>query len=142
MEGQIATGRARVPAAHLICGSKLWTLAGLICCGYFAKVAITRVHGIWPWSHDPWDIATHLVWVLFMVGLITETRCRKERLFFGLILANFGFAFSMGLWSRAPLTLIHRTRVISATAWAIAALMSIWLMFSNNGRNSSNQQSG
>lgn len=130
MEGQVGTKRARVKAAHLMCGSKLWTLVGVICCGYFAKVATSRIQGTWAWSHDQWDIATHLVWMLFMVGLFTETRCWKERVFFALVLANFTFAFGMGLWSGASEAVVRETRLISAAAWAAAALVSLGLMFS------------
>lgn len=113
-----------------MCGSKLWPLVGVLCCGYFAKVAASRIQGVWAWSHDPWDVATHLIWILFMVGLITETTCWKERLFFGLVLANFGFAFSMGIWKSASETVVHETRLISAGAWGAAALLSLLLLFS------------
>lgn len=130
MEGQVGTKRARVKATHLICGSKLWSLVGLIGCGYLAKVAASRIHGEWAWSHDPWEVATHLIWMLFMIGLITETRCWKERLFFALVLTNFTFAFAMGLWAGAPGSVVRETRLISAAAWAAAALVSLGLMFS------------
>jgi hypothetical protein len=103
----------------------------VICCGYFAKVAASKIGGAWAWSHDPWDIATHLIWILFMVGLLTETRCWKERLFFGLVLANFAFAFSMGVWTRASYAVVRETRLLSAGAWAAAALVSLALMFSH-----------
>ena len=130
MEGQVATKPARRQASHLMCGSKLWPLVGLICCASFAKVAATRTHGVWAWSHDRWDIATHLIWILFMIGLISETGCWKERLFFGLVLANFGFAFSMGIWKSASEAVVHETRLISAGAWGAAALISLLLLFS------------
>jgi hypothetical protein len=130
VEGQIAAKPARIKPAHLMCGSKLWTISGFICCAYFAKVAATRVESIAPWSHDPWEIATHLIWMIFMMGLITETRCRKERLFFGLVLANFGFAFVMGLWSGASDQTVREIRLVSAIAWAVAAIVSLLLMFS------------
>lgn len=130
MEGQVGTKRARVKAIHLICGSKLWTLVGLIGCGYLAKVAASKIHGEWAWSHDPWELATHLIWMLFMIGLITETGCWKERLFFALVLTNFTFAFGMGLWVGAPVSVVQETRLISAAAWAAAALVSLGLMLS------------
>lgn len=130
MAGQIAAKPARIKPAHLMCGSKLWTISGFICCAYFAKVAATRVESVTPWSHDPWDIATHLIWMIFMIGLITETRCWKERLFFGLVLANFAFAFGMGLWSGASDPTVRETRFVSAIAWAVAAGVSLLLTFS------------
>jgi hypothetical protein len=112
-----------------MCGSKLWPLLGVLCCGYFAKVAASRIHGAWAWSHDPWDVATHLIWILFMVGLITETHCWKERLFFGLVLANFACGFVMGLWTNASDLVVRDTRLVSAGAWAAAAVVSLGLMF-------------
>ena len=130
MEGQVGTKPARARAAHLMCGSKLWPLVGLVCCAYFAKAAAPRTHGVWAWSHDPWEIGTHFVWVLFMIGLITETRCWKERVFFALVLANSAFAFVMGLWAGASETVVMDTRLLSAGAWAAAAIVSIGLLFS------------
>jgi len=134
VEGQVATKTAHSKVAHLMCGSKLWTLVGLISCAYFAKVAASRIHGAWAWSHDPWDIATHLIWMLFMIGLINETRCWKERLFFALVLANFTFAFGMGLWASASGQVVRETRLLSAAVWAAAALVSLGLMFSKGNR--------
>jgi hypothetical protein len=113
-----------------MCGSKLWTFLGFVCCAYFAKIAATRIGGGWAWSHDLWDIATHLVWIAFMVGLISETRCWKERVFFSLVLANSAFAFTMGLWRNASETVVRDTRLISAAAWGAAAVVSLALMFS------------
>lgn len=141
MEGQIGTKQARARAAHLMCGSKLWPLVGVVCCGLFAKVAASRVHGAWAWSHDPWDVATHLIWILFMVGLITETQCWKERVFFGLVLANFAFAFSMGIWKSASEAVVHETRLISAAAWGAAALLSLLLLFSKGNAGYSAEKS-
>jgi len=65
-----------------------------------------------------------------MVGLITETHCWKERVFFGLVLANFAFGFFMGLWTNASDLVVRDSRLISAGAWAAAALVSLGLMFS------------
>lgn len=130
MDGQVGTKPARVKAAHLMCGSKLWPIVGMLCCASFAKVAASKINGVWAWSHDPWAVAAHLVWMLFMIGLITETRCWKERVFFGLVLANSSLGFTMGLWGGSPETVVHETRLISAAAWAASALVSLGLLFS------------
>lgn len=135
MEGQIAAKPARSKPRHLICGSKLWTLLGFFCCAYFAKVAVSRIHGVTAWSHDPWEIGTHLIWMVFMIGLMSETRCRKEKLLFGLLMANFGFGFAMGLWSGASDQVVQETRIISAVAWGVAALVSLALMFAKGSRS-------
>lgn len=132
MEGHVeSTGRTSPgKSAHLMCGSKIWTIAGFITCAYFTRIAVGRIHnGNAAWSHDAWDIATHGVWVLFMVGLLTETKCWKERIFFALVLVNFALASVMGLWTGAPDATVNSTRVLSAGLWALAALVSAGLIF-------------
>ena len=113
-----------------MCGSRIWTIAAFLCSAYFAKIAVERVRGYnIAWSHDALDVATHGVWVVFMIGLMSETRCWKERVFFGVVLANFALASIMGLWSTASPTLLSETRIVSAALWVIAALVSFALIF-------------
>ena len=76
-----------------------------------------------------------------MVGLFTETACWKERVFFGLVLANFSFAFAMGIWKSASETLVHETRLISAGAWGAAALVSLMLLFSKGNADHTSEKS-
>lgn len=135
MEGPVDAKPARSKAAHLMCGSRLWTIAAFVCSAYFAKIAFERVRAAdVGWSHDALDVTTHGVWVLFMLGLITETRCWKERVFFGLVLANFALAAIMGLWSSVPLTLMNDTRMLSAVLWVAAAAMSFVLIFARGSK--------
>ena len=130
MEGQVTAPGSRVKPAHLMCGSKTWTIVAFVCCAYFAKVAMGRIHGLTiGWSHDSLDIATHLVWVAFLIGLLTETRCWKERVFFALVFVNFAMASVMGIWSAAPDSVIQNTRLFSALLWGLAALVSFLLIF-------------
>lgn len=136
MEGPIAvqkkpSGRS----AHLMCGSKLWAIVAFVSCAYFARIAFGRLSaGSLVWSHDNVDIATHLVWVIFLVGLLTETRCWKEWVFFTLVLINFGLASVMGIWSTAPFTAVHKTRQVSAGLWTLAAVVSLVLIFMRGDR--------
>lgn len=135
MEGQVGAKPARSQPAHLMCGSRLWTIAAFVCSAYFAKIAVERARAAdVGWSHDALDITTHAVWVLFMLGLITETRCWKERVFFGLVLANFALASVMGLWTSAPLTLINETRMLSAALWVAAGVVSFVLIFARGSK--------
>ena len=130
MEGQISEPQPRVRSAHLMCGSKTWTIVAFVSCAYFNKVAVARTKGLTiGWSHDGLDIATHVVWLAFLIGLLTETRCWKERVFFVLVFINFGLAFVMGIWSRATDLVVQRTRVFSAVLWGLAALVSFLLIF-------------
>src|SRR5207237_9685631 len=132
MEGQVNAPKPRVKPAHLMCGSKTWTIVAFVSCSYFTKVAMSRIHGLTiGWSHDSLDIATHLVWMAFLVGLLTETRCWKERIFFALVFINFGLAFVMGFWSSASDVIVQKTRLFSAVLWGLSALVSFFLIFTN-----------
>lgn len=113
-----------------MCGSKTWTIVAFLSCAYFAKVAMGRLAaGGLPWSHDTVDIATHIVWMIFLVGLLTETRCWKEWVFFSLVLLNFAIASVLGLWKSAPASVLIRSRELSAATWGLAALLSLVLVF-------------
>lgn len=127
MAGQVVATKS----VHLMCGSKLWTLVAFGSCLYFARVAFVRTHSSLPiaWSHDTLDIITHLVWIAFMFGLLTETRCWKERVFFVLVLLNFALAFTMGLWRDAPDVTVAMTRRASSALWALATVVSLVMIF-------------
>ena len=113
-----------------MCGSRLWTIAAFLCSAYFAKVAVERSRAsLVGWSHDALDITTHGVWVFFMVGLITETCCWKERVFFTVVLVNFALASIMGLWSSASAAAVANARIVSAVLWVVAAVISLGLVF-------------
>jgi hypothetical protein len=117
-----------------MCGSRIWTIVAFGSCAYFARVAFARLHsGNMNWSHNGWDIVTHLVWMAFLAGLLAETRCWKERAFFALALLNFGLAATMGIWVGAASGLVAQSRLISAVAWTLAAIVSL-LMFAPAGK--------
>jgi hypothetical protein len=130
VEGKVTAQKSRSKSAHLMCGSKTWTIVAFVSCAYFAKVAMGRLAaGGLPWSHDTVDIATHMVWMIFLVGLLTETRCWKEWVFFSLVLLNFAMASVLGLWKSAPTNVVIRSRELSAAIWGLAALLSLTLIF-------------
>lgn len=137
MEGQVTAEKSRSKPAHLMCGSKTWTIVAFLSCAYFTKIAVSRLSsGNLGWSHDNVDIATHLVWVIFLVGLLTETRCWKELVFFSLVLLNFAMASVMGVWKAAPDNLVLESREVSAAIWGLAALVSLVLIFMPRGVSS------
>lgn len=141
MEGQVAVQKKSEKSAHLMCGSKLWTVVAFFSCAYFTKVALGRLSlGPIGWSHDNVDIATHLVWVVFLVGLITETHCWKEWIFFSLVLVNFALASVMGVWSSASVAAVTKTREFSAAMWGVAALVSFLLIFTKRSPSKKVQQ--
>ena len=137
MEGQVTGTKSRAKSPHLMCGSKVWTIVAFLSCAYFTKVAVDRVSSsTLGWSHDNVDIATHLLWVIFLIGLLTETRCWKEMVFFCLVLVNFGMASVMGLWSGAPNNVVIESRELSAGIWGLAAFVSFVLIFMPGDRPS------
>lgn len=141
MEGEVAVPKKSASkSTHLMCGSRLWTVVAFLSCAYFARIAFGRLSaGTLGWSHDNVDIATHLVWVVFLVGLLTETRCWKEWVFFTLVLINFAMASVMGIWSSASDTAVIKTREFSAGLWALAALVSFVLIFAKGDRGRASQ---
>ncbi len=119
-------------SAHLMCGMPLWGVTGTLACSYLAYLSYSHVRRAeFEWTHDGWSIATYSVWVLLMVGLLGETRCWRERIFFGLVMANFVLGLALAVWQAAPVDAVRHVRVISAALWAAAALVSLVVTFSS-----------
>ncbi|HEV2717953.1 MAG TPA: hypothetical protein VGU64_22000 [Terriglobales bacterium] len=134
MEEQVTptTKVRRIKPAHLMCGMPLWGIAGALACSYFAYLSYSHVRrGEFGWPHDTWFIVTYAVWVLLMAGLISETRCLRERVFFALALANFTLGFVLAIWEAAPLEAVRGVRIISSRLWGLAALVSVVVAFSS-----------
>ena len=128
MERQVTpdTKPRRVKPAHLMCGMPLWGMAAAILCSYLAYVSYAHVRqGEFTWSHDALSIVTYVVWVVLIAGLISETRCLRERLFFVLVFANFTLGFVLAVWADAPLEMVRKVREISSALWALAAIASL-----------------
>jgi len=133
VEGQVTptTKPRRVKPAHLMCGMPLWGICGAILCSYLAYVSYAHVRqGEFTWSHDLLSIVTYAVWVLLIAGLISETRCLRERRFFFLLFANFTLGFVLAVWADAPLEMVRKVREISSGLWALAAIASLVVTFS------------
>jgi hypothetical protein len=133
MEAQVTpvkTRRAR--SAHLMCGTPVWGIAGVLACSYLAYLSYNHLRlAEFDWSHDALSILTYAVWVLLMAGLLSETRCWRERIFFGLVLTNFILGFVLAMWGAAPIQAVRDVRMISAGLWAAAALVSVAVTFSS-----------
>ena len=131
MEGQIGAAPPRRPRpAHLVCGTPVWGVTGMLVCSYLAWLSYVHVRrGPYDWPHDGWAIASYGVWILLMAGLISETRCLRERVFFGLILVNFVMGFTLASWERAPMSTVRELRVLTALSWAAAAVLSAFMTF-------------
>ncbi len=128
MEGEITptTKSPRAKPAHLMCGMPLWGIAAAMVCSYLAYVSYAHVRqGEFSWSHDFLSIVTYAVWVILIAGLISETRCLRECLFFVLVLANFTLGFVLAVWAEAPFEMVRKAREISSALWALAAIASL-----------------
>ena len=113
-------------SGHLMCRSSLWGVAGFLGCAYFAWISfghITRSEYEWP--HDAWTAATYVVWILLLAGLALDTRCFRERIFFGLLVVNFIIGFGLTLWHNIPSADVRSARIGTGALWALAALVSL-----------------
>ncbi|HXB99442.1 MAG TPA: hypothetical protein VNU74_03520 [Terriglobales bacterium] len=134
MDWQIETAEGRTnivtkqsySSGHLMCRSSLWGVAGFLGCAYFAWISfghITRSEYEWP--HDAWTAATYVVWILLLAGLALDTRCFRERIFFGVLVVNFIIGFGLTLWHNIPSADVRSARIGTGALWALAALVSL-----------------
>src|SRR6202140_2743055 len=113
-------------SGHLMCRTPLWGVAGFLGCAYFAWVSFSRVtRGNYDWPHDFWTAATYIVWILLLAGLALDTRCLRERVFFGLLVINFVVGCGLTLWSNVPSGDVHTARIVTGGLWALAGLLSL-----------------
>jgi hypothetical protein len=113
-------------SGHLMCRTPLWGVAGFLGCAYFAWVSFSRVtRGNYEWPHDFWTAATYIVWILLLAGLALDTRCLRERVFFGLLVINFVVGCGLTLWGNVPSADVRTARIGTGALWAVAALMSL-----------------
>lgn len=113
-------------SGHLMCRATPWGIMGFLACAYFAWISYSHVlRNENDWPHDAWTAATYIVWILVLVGLMLDTRCLRERLFFGVLVANFVTGLGLTLWSTIPSGQVHNARIATGGLWALAALMSL-----------------
>ncbi|HLX84816.1 MAG TPA: hypothetical protein VKR59_13015 [Terriglobales bacterium] len=113
-------------SGHLMCRAPLWGIAGFLGCAYFAWVSFSHVtHNELEWPHDLWTAATYLVWILLLAGLALDTRCLRERLFFGVLVVNFIAGCALTLWHQVPPADVRTARIATGALWALAALLSL-----------------
>jgi hypothetical protein len=122
--------RARAKGAygsgHLMCRTPLWGIAGFLGCAYFTWVSFSHVtRNEYEWPHDLWTAATYVVWILLLTGLALDTRCLRERLFFGVLVVNFLIGCGLTLWYDIPASDVRTARIGTGALWAVAALLSL-----------------
>lgn len=113
-------------SGHLMCRTPLWGIAGFLGCAYFAWISFSHVtRNEYEWPHDWWTAATYLVWIILLAALALDTRCLRERLFFGVLVANFVVGCALTLWHTIPSADVRSARIGTGALWAIAALLSL-----------------
>jgi hypothetical protein len=116
----------RAKSWHLMCGTALWGFAGAIVSAYLSYLSYSHLdNGDYSWPHTLWTVLTYLVWMVLIGGLLTETRCWRERVFFGLVLLTFFLGFVLSAWFGAPIGAVRQLRMASTVLWALAALASL-----------------
>ena len=116
-------------SGHLMCRATPWGIMGFLACAYFAWVSYRHVlRNEYDWPHDVWTAATYIVWILVLVGLAIDTRCLRERMFFGVLVVNFIVGLGLTLWSTIPSAHVHNARIGTGALWALAALVSLTTM--------------
>ena len=128
VEEEESKGEAREPgkSGHLMCRTPLWSVAGVLACGYFAWISFGHVlSNDYDWPHDAWTAATYIVWVLLLTALMIDTRCLRERAFFGLLVLNFVIGLTLTLWRSVPIADVRTARIGTGALWALAALVSL-----------------
>jgi hypothetical protein len=116
----------RLKSAHLMCRTKFWGICAAAASCYFAYLSYSDLrHGDFEWQHEWWTVLTWAVWLVLLAGLLTETRCRRERTFFALVLVNIALALTFALWSSAGMSTVLRAREFSLVLWILSALASL-----------------
>jgi hypothetical protein len=118
--------RRSYSSGHLMCRTPLWGMAGFLGCAYFAWISFGHVsRNEYEWPHDAWTAATYVVWILLLAGLAFDTRCLRERVFFGVLVANFVVGCGLTLWRTIPYADVRTARIATGALWAVAALVSL-----------------
>ncbi len=117
---------ARPRRAHLICGTLLWGIAGFAVCTYFTYSSFVELRdGDFYWQSGWWTVLTWAVWLVLAAGLVSETRCWREGLFFGSLLAVFIIGLVFSAWTSAEPHAGRLAREVTLGLWITAALASL-----------------
>jgi hypothetical protein len=109
-----------------MCRTPLWGVAGFLGCAYFAWVSFSHViRNEYEWPHDGWTVATYIVWILLLTGLAYDTRCLRERMFFGVLVINFLAGCGLTLWHTIAVAEVRSARMATGALWAVAGLLSL-----------------
>jgi len=113
----------------LICRS-FWAVLATLACAYFGYLSYTSLRdGDFYWQHEWWDSLTWAVWTALAAGLVTETRCWRERILFTALFLIFVIGLVFSLWTSAPFDTVRTARIAATTLWSLAALVAVLAIF-------------
>jgi hypothetical protein len=131
-----ASKTARAKSPHLMCGTPFWGIAGAAAAVYFAYLSYSHLSNAdYSLSHTWWTTLTYAVWTVVIGGLLTETLCWRERIFFSLMLLIVLLSLVFSAWSGAPEHAVRELRMASTALWALAALASFTTAFGSQPRS-------
>ena len=120
-----------------MCRTPLWGIAGFLGCAYFAWVSFSHVvRNEFDWPHDWWTVATYVVWIVLLAGLALDTRCLRERFFFGALVVNFVIGCVLTLWRDVPAADVRVGRLGTGALWALGAVVSLATLGGKRGPES------
>jgi hypothetical protein len=116
----------RAKPAHLMCRNRFWGVIGAGASIYFAYLAYIHIRDAdFLWPHTWWSTLTYAVWAVLAFGLLSETRCWRERIFFALVFLDLVVGLVFLLWNSAPLNYARHAREAVFYLWILAALASL-----------------
>ena len=109
-----------------MCHNRFWGVVGTGASVYFAYLAYVHIRDVdFLWPHNWWSMLTYAVWTVLALGLLSETRCWRERIFFGLVFLDLAVGLVFLLWSAAPLNYSRDAREAVFYLWILAALAGL-----------------
>ena len=118
--------KSNYKSGHLMCRAAPWGIMGFLACAYFTWISFSHVvRAEYDWPHDGWTAATYVVWIVLLIGLMLDTHCLRERIFFGVLVLNFVAGFGLTLWRAVSPAQVHNARIGTGGLWAVAALVSL-----------------
>ena len=115
---------------HLLCGSRFWPLSSALGCLYLGWLCLARIRGQqYAWPDDVWSVLAYAVWELFLLVLVTETHCFRERFLFAILLANFGLGLLMAVAPHLPSATARTGREVSLALWVLGVVYSASFIF-------------
>lgn len=125
----------RVKPAHLVCRTG-WALLLTAVCGYFAYRVLTEIRlGDYEVQSSGWKALTWGVWAVLAAGLISEVRCWRERLLFGVLFVKLLLGCVFSLWASVPFVVAREGRWVSLALWCLAALLSLTTLVSRRSES-------